>query len=303
MTGPWRPSAAVRERRRRLQRNLSILGLLSPTVLLLLLAFVVPIVVLFAYSVYHFNGINIEYRVTFGAYQEFARDPFYWDVLLRSLQLAVVVTGISLLIGFPTAYGMSRIRNNAVLIALYVLVFSPLLTSVIIRAFGWLLLLGDSGFVNYVLMSAGVLEKPIRLIYNIEGVSIALVHVMLPFTVFPILSVMNQMDPTLKEAANDLGANRWTTFWRITWPLSLPGLLSGAQTTFVMAISAFATPTILGGGRVMVLPRLIYESIVTRDWPMAAVLGMVLLALSLTLIFFSNQVFRVAYRGFQEQSQ
>jgi putative spermidine/putrescine transport system permease protein len=292
MTGPWRPSAAVRERRRRLQRNLSILGLLSPTVLLLLLAFVVPIVVLFAYSVYHFNGINIEYRVTFGAYQEFARDPFYWDVLLRSLQLAVVVTGISLLIGFPTAYGMSRIRNNAVLI-LYVLVFSPLLTSVIIRAFGWLLLLGDSGFVNYVLMSAGVLEKPIRLIYNIEGVSIALVHVMLPFTVFPILSVMNQMDPTLKEAANDLGANRWTTFWRITWPLSLPGLLSGAQTTFV----------ILGGGRVMVLPRLIYESIVTRDWPMAAVLGMVLLALSLTLIFFSNQVFRVAYRGFQEQSQ
>jgi putative spermidine/putrescine transport system permease protein len=124
---------------------------------------------------------------------------------------------------------------------------------------------------------------------------------MLPFTVFPILSVMNQMDPTLKEAANDLGANRWTTFWRITWPLSLPGLLSGAQTTFVMAVSAFATPTILGGGRVMVLPRMIYESIVTRDWPMAAVLGMVLLALSLTLIFFSNQVFRVAYRGFQEQ--
>jgi putative spermidine/putrescine transport system permease protein len=303
MTGPWRPSAAVRERRRRLQRNLSILGLLSPTVLLLLLAFVVPIVVLFTYSVYHFNGINIEYRVTFGAYQEFARDPFYWDVLLRSLQLAVAVTGISLLIGFPTAYGISRIRNNAVLIALYVLIFSPLLTSVIIRAFGWLLLLGDSGFVNYVLMAVGVLEKPVRLIYNIEGVSIALVHVMLPFTVFPILSVMNQMDPTLKEAANDLGASRWTTFWRVTWPLSLPGLLSGAQTTFVMAISAFATPTILGGGRVMVLPRMIYESIVTRDWPMAAVLGMVLLALSLTLIFFSNQVFRVAYRGFQEQSQ
>lgn len=303
MTGPWRPDAAVRERRRRWQRNLSILGLLSPTVLLLLLAFVVPIVVLFSYSVYHFNGINIEYRVTFGAYQEFARDPFYWDVLLRSLQLAVVVTGISLLIGFPTAYGMSRIRNNAVLIALYILIFSPLLTSVIIRAFGWLLLLGDSGFVNYVLVALGVLKEPIRLVYNFDGVSIALVHVMLPFTVFPILSVMNQMDPTLKEAANDLGANRWTTFWRVTWPLSLPGLLAGAQTTFVMAISAFATPTILGGGRVMVLPRMIYESIVTRDWPMAAVLGMVLLALSLTLIFFSNQVFRVAYRGFQEQGQ
>lgn len=303
MTGPWRPDAAVRERRRRWQRNLSILGLLSPTVLLLLLAFVVPIVVLFSYSVYHFSGINIEYRVTFGAYQEFARDPFYWDVLLRSLQLAVVVTGISLLIGFPTAYGMSRIRNNAVLIALYILIFSPLLTSVIIRAFGWLLLLGDSGFVNYVLVALGVLKEPIRLVYNFDGVSIALVHVMLPFTVFPILSVMNQMDPTLKEAANDLGANRWTTFWRVTWPLSLPGLLAGAQTTFVMAISAFATPTILGGGRVMVLPRMIYESIVTRDWPMAAVLGMVLLALSLTLIFFSNQVFRVAYRGFQEQGQ
>jgi putative spermidine/putrescine transport system permease protein len=172
---------------------------------------------------------------------------------------------------------------------------------VIIRAFGWVVLLGESGFANYALVGLHIVEKPIRLIYNVEGVTIALVHVLLPFAVFPMISVMHQMDPTLKEAANDLGANRWDTFRRVTWPLSLPGVLAGGQTTFVLAVSAFATPSILGGGRVLVLPRAIYEGIVSRDWPLAAVMGIVLLGLTLVLVFASNQLFRLVYRAPQEQ--
>jgi putative spermidine/putrescine transport system permease protein len=172
---------------------------------------------------------------------------------------------------------------------------------VIIRAFGWVVLLGDSGFANYALLALHIVEHPVRLIYNVEGVTIALVHVMLPFAVFPMISVLNQMDPTLKEAANDLGANRWQTFRSVTWPLSLPGVLAGGQTTFVLAVSAFATPSILGGGRVLVLPRAIYEGIVSRDWPLAAVMGIALLAMTLLLVFVSNQLFRVVYRAPQEQ--
>ncbi len=266
--------------------------------LLLLFAFVLAIVVLFSYSAYYFDGLRIEYRTTFDAYERFFGDPFYWDVVSRSLQLATLVTVLAVVIGYPTAYGITRIKRPGITLLLYILVFSPLLTSVII---GWVVLLGESGFVNYALVALHIVEHPIRLIYNVEGVTIALVHVMLPFAVFPMISVLNQMDPTLKEAANDLGADRWQTFRRVTLPLSLPGVLSGAQTTFVLAVSAFATPSILGGGRVLVLPRTIYEGIVSRDWPLAAVMGIVLLAMTLLMVFLSNQLFRLVYRAPQEQ--
>jgi putative spermidine/putrescine transport system permease protein len=290
-------ASADRERRRRRRRLLALSALLTPTTFLLVLAFIVPVVVLFSFSAFYFDGSRIEYRITFDAYERFFTDPFYWDVIGRSLQLAFLVTFLSIVIGYPTAYGITRIRRPGITVALYILVFSPLLTSVIIRAFGWVVLLGESGFANYVLVALHIVEKPIRLIYNIEGVTIALVHVMLPFAVFPMISVLSQMDPTLKEAANDLGAGRWQTFRRVTWPLSLPGVLSGAQTTFVLAVSAFATPSILGGGRVLVLPRTIYEGIVSRDWPLAAVMGVVLLVITLVVIFLSNQLFKLMYRA------
>ena len=287
--------------KRRQRQHLITLGtLLSPTTLLLVLAFIAPVVFLFSYSAYYFNGMRIEYRMTFDAYARFFQDPFYWDIVGRSLSLATLVTFLAIVIGYPTAYGITRLKNPAVTLTLYILIFSPLLTSVIIRAFGWVVLLGESGFVNYALMGLHIVEKPVQLVYNLEGVTIALVHVMLPFAIFPMISVMNQMDPTLKEAANDLGAGRWGTFRRVTLPLSLPGVLSGAQTTFVLAVSAFATPSILGGGRVMVLPRTIYEGIVTRDWPLAAVMGIALLAMTLVIVFLSNQLFRLIYRAPQE---
>ncbi len=288
-------------RRRRQRRLATLAALLTPTVLLLLLAFVLPIVFLFSFSAFFFDGARIIYNLTFDAYGRFFSDPFYWDVVGRSLQLATVVTLLAVVIGYPTAYGITRIKQPGITVLLYILIFSPLLTSVVIRAFGWVVLLGDSGFANYVLMGLHIVEQPVRLIYNVEGVTIALVHVLLPFAVFPMISVLNQMDPTLKEAANDLGASRWQTFRRVTWPLSLPGVLAAGQTTFVLAVSAFATPAILGGGRVLVLPRAIYEGIVSRDWPLAAVMGIVLLAMTLLMIFLSNQLFRLVYRAPQEQ--
>jgi putative spermidine/putrescine transport system permease protein len=289
-------------RRRQRYRLATLAALLAPTLLLLLLAFVLPIVVLFAHSAFHFDGQRIEYTLTFDAYPRFFSDSFYWDVVGRSLQLATVITVLALLIGYPTAYGITRVKQPGITALLYILIFSPLLTSVVIRAFGWVVLLGDSGFVNYALLALHLIERPVRLIYNVEGVTIALVHVLLPFAVFPMISVLNQMDPTLKEAASDLGANRWQTFRRVTWPLSLPGVLAGGQTTFVLAVSAFATPSILGGGRVLVLPRAIYEGIVSRDWPLAAVMGIALLAMTLLMVFLSNQLFRVVYRPPQEET-
>lgn len=282
--------------KRRFWHRLAPFGLLSPAIFLMLAIFLVGMIMLFVNSAYHFNGLRIDRILTFEAWPKFFTDPFYWNVLGRTLWLGAVVTGLAALIGYPTAYAVARIHNPTVKFAFFVLIFSPLLTSVVIRSFGWLILLGDLGFVNYILLAMKIIQEPFKMIYNFLGVTIALTHVLLPFTIFPILSVMTQMDPTLKEAANDLGANRWETFRRVTWPLSIPGLISGAQITFVLASGAYATPSILGGGRVVVLPEQIYQSIVVLNWPIAAVQAMVLLAISLTIVFIFNKLIGLFYK-------
>ena len=282
--------------KRRFWRRLAPLGLLSPSLFLMIAIFLIGMVMLFVNSAYHFNGLRIERVVTFEAWPKFFTDPFYWRVLGRTLWLGTVVTAVTALIGYPTAYAVSRIHNPGIKFGFFVLIFSPLLTSVVIRSFGWLILLGDLGFINYLLIALKIIQEPFKMIYNFLGVTIALAHVLLPFTIFPILSVMTQMDPTLKEAANDLGANRWETFRRVTWPLSLQGLISGAQITFVLASGAYATPSILGGGRVVVLPEQIYQSIVVLNWPIAAVQAMVLLAISLAIVFLFNKLIGLFYR-------
>ena len=284
------------EKRKGLQRYAH-LGLLSPAVILMIAIFVISMGMLFINSAYHFNGLNIDRILTFEAWPKFFTDPFYWQVLGTTLKQGAVTTFYTIIIGYPTAYAVTRLRSPGLKFFFFILIFSPLLTSVVIRSFGWLILLGDLGFINYALKYLRIIEEPIKLIYNFRGVTISLTHVLLPFTIFPIISVMTQMDPTLKEAASDLGANRWVTFKRVTWPLSLPGLITGAQITFILASGAYATPSILGGGRVMVLPAQIYEAIVVLNWPMAAVQAMVLLAITLIIVFIFNLLIRKAYRA------
>ena len=276
-------------------QRLAPVGLLSPAVILIVSIFVVSMGMLFINSAYHFTGFKIERIITFEAWPKFFKDPFYWKILYRTLYLGAVTTFYTVIIGYPTAYAVTRLRNPGLKFFFFILIFSPLLTSVVIRSFGWLILLGDLGFFNYVLMWANIIQEPIKMIYNFLGVTISLTHVLLPFTIFPIISVMTQMDPDLKEASNDLGANRWVTFRKITWPLTLPGLVSGAQITFILASGAYATPTILGGGRVMVLPAQIYESIVVLNWPIAAVQAMVLLAVTLLIVFLFNILIKRVY--------
>jgi len=291
-----RSQEEIPEKRSIMQRYAH-LGLLSPAVILMFVIFVISMSMLFINSAYHFNGLNIDRIITFEAWPKFFSDPFYWQVLGTTLKQGAVTTFYTVIIGYPTAYAVTRLRSPGLKFFFFILIFSPLLTSVVIRSFGWLILLGDLGFINYVLKYLRIIEEPIKMIYNFRGVTISLTHVLLPFTIFPIISVMTQMDPTLKEASNDLGANRWVTFRRVTWPLTLPGLITGAQITFILAAGAYATPSILGGGRVMVLPAQIYEAIVVLNWPMAAVQAMVLLAITLVIVFIFNLLIRKAYQA------
>lgn len=289
-------SLDIIKKRNRLLK-LTPVGLLSPAVLLIVLIFAFGMGLLFINSAFHFNGLQIEQIITFEAWPKFFSDPFYWSILGNTLWLGAVTTFYAVIIGYPTSYAITRLKNQGMKFGFFVLIFSPLLTSVVIRSFGWLILLGDTGFINYALMALKIIDEPIKMIYNFLGVTISLTHVLLPFTIFPIISVMTQLDPTLKEASNDLGANRWVTFRRVTWPLTLPGLISGAQITFVLASGAYATPSILGGGRVMVLPAQIYEAIVVLNWPIAAVQAMVLLGVSLIIVFIFNLLIKLVYQA------
>jgi putative spermidine/putrescine transport system permease protein len=239
---------------------------------------------LFSYSAYTFRGGQLTEEVSFLAWQKFFTDPFYWGVVGNTLQLALGVTAMALLIGYPAAYALTKIRSQKLLVAAYIIIFSPLLDSVVVRVYGWLLLLSDSGVINQALLAVGLIDEPIRMIFNNTGVIIALVHILLPFMIFPILSVLLQFDHTQREAANDLGANRLQTFLRVVLPMSLPGVVAGAQIVFTLAISAFVTPAILGGGKVQVLSRHIWFNVVDVNWPLAAVEAIVLLVLALSAL-------------------
>ena len=270
----------------------AVAGLVGPAVAFIVLLLVTALAVLLMNSLYHFTGTSVQPLITFEAYRRFFTDPFYANVVMQEVRLAALATALCLAIGYPTAYAITKIGRPAWVIAAYILIFSPLLTSTIVRAYGWLIILARGGLVNWALGWLHLTRGPVRLIFNFTGVTVALVHVLLPFAVFPILSVLLRMDPALREAAADLGADRLQTFARVTWPLSFPGLYAGAQLTFVLAMNAYVTPQLLGGGRVQVLPVLIYQNISDLNWPLASVEAIALIALVWIILFASNLLFR-----------
>jgi putative spermidine/putrescine transport system permease protein len=280
---------------RALARRYAHVPLLTPAVVLSVSVFWVCMAVLLLMSVYPFLAAGTP-RFTLTAWQRFLTDAYYLGVMVTTLRLALVVTALSLLVGYPTAYAISKIERPGWALLSYLVLFAPILVSVVVRTYGWLLLLSNTGVVNYLLRTAGLVREPIPLIFNFTGIVIAMVHILLPFMVFPILSVVGQLTPDLKEAAMDLGANRWTTFRRVTLPLTLPGVISGAQIVFTLTISAFVTPFLMGGGKVQILSGLIYRDMEAVNLGFASAVALILLILAAAILAASNVAARRAYR-------
>lgn len=278
-----------------LARRFAYLPLLAPATILSLAVFWVCMGILVIMSVYPFLAAGTP-RVTWSAWQRFLTDPYYWGVVGTTLRLGVIVTALSLLVGFPTAYAISKIQRPGWALAAYLVLFAPILVSVVVRTYGWLLLLSNTGGVNFVLRALRLVREPVPLIFNSTGIVIALVHILLPFMVFPVLSVVGQLNPDLKEAAMDLGANRWQTFRRVTFPLTLPGVVSGSQIVFTLTVSAFVTPFLMGGGKVQILSGLIYRDMEAVNLGFASVVSLVLLILAAAILAASNRLVRHAYR-------
>jgi putative spermidine/putrescine transport system permease protein len=268
VTAPGRAAGAPAGGRYwRSRQGLAVLSALA----FFLAVYLYPLTRLLAWSVFspHF---------TLEHYAKLFAEPAYLRAFRNTLEISVGVTLISLVLGYPLAYLMAVVpgRVRAVLV---VLVLVPFWTSVLVRTFAWMVILGKQGLVNQLLVGWGLIDRPLALIYNMLGVQIGMVHVLLPFMVFPLYSVMARIDTALVAAARSLGASPRQAFLRIFLPLTLPGVTAGCVLVFLMAVGFYITPALLGGEGQVTFATLI--ELVVRDlldWHFGASLGVFLLA-------------------------
>ncbi len=266
--------------------------LLLPTLVLFAFTYVGPMAVLFLYGFYAYEGGVIRPALTLEHYGQFFTDGVTLRITLATFELGALVTAAALVLGVPMALLMRRASPRLRLLLLGIIV-SPLLTSVIVRNFAWLLILGRQGLLNQLLQAAGWIEAPLRLVYNRTGVVIGVVHVYLPFMVLPVYSALAAIDPAAEESAVSLGAGPWRAFRHVTLPLSLPGIVAGATMVFVMTLGVYLTPVIMGGNFVVTLPMVIGENVTrTLHWPAASAQAFVLLAATALLIFLATRFVR-----------
>lgn len=221
-------------------------------------------------------------QFTLDLYREFLLEPVYLNVLIRTVWVAVVTTVLCVLLGYPVAFLLARSRHRDLLL---ILVISPWLVSVVVRTFGWMILLGNRGVINMTLRDLGLISTPFRMMHNPTGVIIGLVHVFIPLMVICVLSLLVQADRRLEEAATSLGASPVQTFMRVIWPLSLPGVYLGASLTLLTCAGAIVTPLLLGGLRDRMLGTQIYQEVfLVFNFPRAAALAIILLVTSFLLV-------------------
>lgn len=260
-------------------------ALIGPTLLVIAVLMVFPTLILLSYSLNPYDQGVIGTGITLGNYVRAFTTTLYQDTLIRTVRIALAVTVIDFVLGFPLAYAAVR-KGGWTGKLIVIATLAPLTIDLVVRSFGWFILLNGSGIINSTLVSLGVVSQSNtpELLFNETGIIIGLSHVMLPFMVFPIINVMHTIPRELEEAAQNLGANRFTVFTRILVPLALPGISAGVLITFVVSLASYVTPALLGGG-VRVVPVVITETFTsTSNWPFASAMSMILVAVALLVI-------------------
>ncbi len=250
-------------------------------------------------AVLSFNGFDYatgvkEGEYTLAQYTHLFSDSYYLGIFWRTFWVAGLTTLICMLVGAPQAYVLSRMGSPWRSILLLV-VLAPLLVSVVVRAFGWSMLLGPEGLINQALMALGL--GRVKLLYSEGTVIVALVHVMLPFMVIPVWTSLQKLDPAVEQAALSFGASRGTAILRVVAPQILPGILSGSLIVFGLSASAFAIPGLLGGRRLKMVATIVYDQYLSDlNWPMGAAVAVLLLAANLIVMLTYHRVVEGHYR-------
>ncbi|MEO5732569.1 MAG: ABC transporter permease [Rubrivivax sp.] len=240
----------------------------------------------------HATGIRPEY--TLAHYAAVFTDSYYLGIFWRTLWISALVTLLCIAIGAPEAYVLSRMRDPWRSVFLLV-VLAPLLVSVVVRAFGWSMLLGPEGLINDALRAMGA--SPLKLVYTESAIVIALVHVMLPFMVIPVWTSLQKLDASVEDAAASLRASHAVILRRIVLPQALPGILSGSLIVFGLSASAFAIPGLLGGRRLKLVATIVYDEYLHElNWPLGAAIAFTLLGANLLIMLAYNRIVESSYR-------
>jgi putative spermidine/putrescine transport system permease protein len=255
------------------------LGLLAlPGVAFLALAFLAPLLLLMWSSIRGPDGF------TLNGYWRVLGDEYYRGVILASLQLGLITTLGAFILGYPAAFALARAKGYWQVV-LFALIFLPLTVSIIVKSFGWGIVLRRDGILNWLMLNLGLIERPVRMIFTEGALYAGMINVFLPFMVLPVYSVVRMMDARLPDAAATLGASPWFRFTRVTLPLSLPGVVAGASLVFSLSVAAYVTPSLLMGDRYMTMSMVMAKAFLNlRDWQLGAAMAAVLLAVAAFIV-------------------
>lgn len=274
------------------------LFLILPSIIILICFFFLPYLTMVVMS-FRVPSTSKAYEpgFTLDNYIKALTDPYYLGVLRDTLLFGLITTIICLALGYPVAYHLARTKSRYKGF-LYAGILSPLLVGVVIRCYGWIVILADNGLVNDILKKMGVIESHVQLMYNFFGVGVGLVHVFLPFMILPILGNIQGIDPALEAAARSLGASKIKTFLKIVLPLSLPGIQSGTILVFLLTISAYVIPILLGGFKVMIMSTLVVQQVLESFlWPFGTALAMIMFAAVVFIFFLYLKMMAQLMRG------
>ncbi len=277
------PAASVGKRRRS-SRNLAPYLLTAPLLLFMLLFYSLPVLAMLMRSV-------DEPTWTLANYAALGSDTVFQNVFLTTLRTAITVTVGCLLLGYPVALYLVR-PGRAAMIALIV-VLLPFWTSILVRSYAWMVLLGHHGVLNEALVATGIIDHPLRILNTSIAVHAAMIHILLPYMILPIANALRHIDPSLRRAALSLGASPGGAFRQVTLPLSMPGVAAGVLLVFVLSLGFYITPALLGGAHDMTIAMLIANQVDQLNWPYAACLSAALLATTLAIMAVFQQLFGI----------
>lgn len=271
--------------------------LTTPGVLLALAFVAIPLAITMSLSLYpSMPGGGAGDELTIANYMDVGKDEYFHSIFARTFGMSALVTMVCIVIGVPEAYVVSRLSQKWRAVSI-VIVLGPMLVSVVVRTLGWAILLGNEGVINKILLGAGLVNTPVKMMFTFSGVVIALVHVLVPFMVLSVWASLQKLDTTTEQAAASLGARLPTVLRRVVMPQVIPGVLSGGLIVFALSASAFATPAIIGGRRLKVVATTIYDEFLSNlNWPLGATLAVTLVVIVLAVSMGMNRFVERRYR-------
>lgn len=269
--------------------------MISPTLLYVLLIMAAPLCMIVAYSFFTDGYLTVIYDFTFDNYIQTWSDPIFRAILLRSLWVAVLVTAVTVALAFPVAYFISFVVPSDRKALWLFLITIPFWTSYLIRVFQWKVILNYNGVVNSILQGLGIIDQPLQMLNSVGAIAITLAHAYAPFAILPIFVSLEKIDRSLLEAGRDLGESKFMTFWRVTLPLAMPGVVGAVMVVFIPTIGDYVTPELIGGGKLPMVANMIQQNMLKIDnKPLGsaiAISSMLVVSLIAVLFLFANRRF------------